>query len=121
MACRGLTRHRENRAGPPWFRPVSDVGPESELDAVTWWEAHVPLCISLAFLEIVNYNPHAALQLCMEFGHDTDSYAQVVGAFAGAMYGSQIFDQSMIDQVNMSMKDQYNQNVDDWMDLLIPE
>jgi len=94
---------------------------EEELDAVTWWEAHVPLCVSLSFLKIVDYNPLAALQLCMEFGHDNDSYAQIVGAFTGAMYGSNIFDQLMIDQVNKQMEAQYKQNVDDWMKIVIQE
>jgi len=87
---------------------------EKELNAVTWWEAHVPLVVSFAFLEITDYDPLAALQMCMEFGHDTDSYAQVVGAFVGAMYGTEIFDKEMIDQVNRMMSEQYNQNVDDW-------
>ncbi|MFC2089702.1 ADP-ribosylglycohydrolase family protein [Bacteroidota bacterium] len=91
---------------------------EAELDAVTWWEAHVPLCVSLSFLKIVDYDPLAALQLCLEFGHDTDSYAQVVGAFAGAMYGKEIFSEELIDKVNSRMKEQYNQNVDDWMEII---
>lgn len=94
---------------------------ESELDAVTWWEAHVPLVVTLAFLEIVNYNPLAALQLCIEFGHDNDSYAQVIGAFAGAMYGKGIFDESMIKQVNNMMREQYNQDVGLWMDAIFEE
>jgi hypothetical protein len=92
---------------------------EEELDAVTWWEAHVPLCITLSFLKIVDYNPLAALQLSMEFGHDNDSYAQVIGAFAGAIYGSDIFDQNMIDQVNNTMKDQHNQDANDWMKIIL--
>lgn len=91
---------------------------ESELEATTWWEAHVPLVVTLAFLEITDYNPFAALQLCIEFGHDNDSYAQVVGAFVGAMYGKEIFDPLMIKQVNKIMKSQYNQDVADWMEII---
>jgi ADP-ribosylglycohydrolase len=91
---------------------------EAELHAQTWWESHVPLVVSLAFLEITDYHPLASLQLCIEFGRDNDSYAQVVGAFTGAMYGFQVFPQSMLNQVNTVMEEQYLQNMGDWMNIL---
>lgn len=91
---------------------------EQELNAETWWEAHVPLVVSFAFLKTTNYDTDAALQLCMEFGHDNDSYAQVVGAFTGAMYGKQIFDKEMRSKVNNQMKIQYNQSLENWIDII---
>jgi ADP-ribosylglycohydrolase len=91
---------------------------EAELHAQTWWEAHVPLVVSLAFLEITHYHPLASLQLCIEFGRDSDSYAQVVGAFTGAMYGYQVFPQDMLNEVNAIMEEQYRQNMGDWMNIL---
>ncbi len=91
---------------------------ELESEATTWWDAHIPLLVSLAFLEITEYNALAALQLFIEFGHDNDSYAQVVGAFAGAMYGKEIFDPQMVQVMNTLMKEQYNQDINDWMKIL---
>ncbi|MDA3823561.1 MAG: hypothetical protein PF450_13255 [Bacteroidales bacterium] len=36
----------------------------------------------------------------------------------GLLIGSDIFDQNMIDQVNTTMKKQYNQDVNDWMKII---
>lgn len=60
----------------------------------------------------------AALQLCIEFGHDNDSYAQVVGAFVGAMYGKEIFDPAMVKQINEIMLEQYDQDVKGWIEII---
>ena len=58
------------------------------------------------------------MQLILEFGHDTDSYAQVMGAFMGAIHGKDIFPLQMRDTINKRMKDQFGQNIDDWMHLI---
>ena len=91
---------------------------ESELEAVYWWEAWVPIVVVLSVAEITDFHPLASLQLIIEFGHDTDSYAQVMGAVLGAIHGKAIFPQGMRDMVNNRMKEQYNQNIDDWMKIL---
>jgi len=91
---------------------------EKELHTKTWWEAWVPVVVVFACAEIVDYNPLAAMQLMMEFGHDTDSYAQVMGAVMGAIHGKEIFPVEMRETVNSRMKEQFGQNVDDWMDLI---
>lgn len=64
---------------------------EQEFKHTTKWEAQVPFVVAFACLEIADYDPLAALQLSLEWGHDTDSYAAVVGAFVGALHGSQLF------------------------------
>jgi ADP-ribosylglycohydrolase len=89
---------------------------ESELKARTWWEAWVPVTVVWACVEIVEYDALAAMQLTIEFGHDTDSYAQVMGAFLGALNGKSVFPQPMRETVNRRMKQQFGQNVDDWME-----
>lgn len=64
---------------------------EQEFKHTTKWEAQVPFVVAFACLEIADYDPLAALQLSLEWGHDTDSYAAVVGAFVGALHGSLLF------------------------------
>lgn len=64
---------------------------EKEFEHTTKWEAQVPYVVVFACLEVAAYDPLAALQLSMEWGHDTDSYAQLLGAFIGALHGPDLF------------------------------
>ncbi len=64
---------------------------EKEFLYTTKWEAQVPYAVVFACLEIADYDPLAALQLSLEWGHDTDSYAQLLGAFIGALHGAEMF------------------------------
>ena len=66
---------------------------EAEAQAIQWWDAWVPLVVAVATGELTGYEPRAWLRLALEFGHDTDSYAQLIGAFAGAMYGERAWPQ----------------------------
>ncbi len=63
---------------------------EREFAQSTKWEAQVAFVVAISCLEIADYDPLAALQLSLEWGHDSDSYAQLVGAFAGAVHGVSI-------------------------------
>lgn len=91
---------------------------EANLQTVYWWEAWVPVVVVMACAEIVHYDPLASMQLMIEFGHDTDSYAQVMGAVMGAIHGEEIWPADIRETVNRTMKEQFHQNVDDWMDLI---
>jgi ADP-ribosylglycohydrolase len=64
---------------------------EKEFQYTTKWEAHVPFVVVFACLALADYDPLAALQLSLEWGHDTDSYAQLLGAFIGALHGPGLF------------------------------
>ena len=88
---------------------------EENLETTYWWETWVPIVVVMACAEIVDYHPLAAMQLMIEFGHDTDSYAQVMGAVMGAIHGIEVWPEEMRNTVNLRMKEQFNQNVDDWM------
>jgi ADP-ribosylglycohydrolase len=88
---------------------------ESELQAKTWWEAWVPIVVVFSCAEIVKYDPLASIQLMIEFGHDTDSYAQLMGAIIGAIYGKQVFPVEMQNTVNKQMKKQFGQDINDWL------
>jgi len=91
---------------------------EAELQTKTWWEAWVPVVVVFSIAEIARYHPLASMQLILEFGHDTDSYAQVMGAFMGAIHGQKIFPETQRNIVNKRMKEQFGQNVNDWMLLI---
>jgi ADP-ribosylglycohydrolase len=91
---------------------------EENLETTYWWEAWVPIVVVMACAEFVNYHPMASMQLMMEFGHDTDSYAQVMGAVLGAIHGLEVWPKDISKTVNNRMKEQFNQNVDDWMKLI---
>ncbi len=88
---------------------------EEQLQATYWWESWVPIAVVMACAGIVEYDPLAAMQLMIEFGHDTDSYAQVMGAVLGAIHGKEVWPPEMRKMVNDRMKEQFGQNVDDWM------
>ena len=91
---------------------------EENLETIYWWEAWVPIVVVMTCAEIVDYQPMASMQLMMEFGHDTDSYAQVMGAVLGAIHGKDVWPKDISSTVNNRMKEQFNQNVDDWMKLI---
>ena len=79
---------------------------EENLQAKTWWEAKTSFVASLAFLEMAyqNDNPMAALALVKDFGHDTDSYAQIVGAVIGALEGIDKFNPNEIKLIQDKIK-----------------
>jgi hypothetical protein len=91
---------------------------EEELQTTYWWEAWVPIVVVLSVAETASYHPLACMQIILEFGHDTDSYAQVMGAILGAIHGPEIFPREMRETVNLEMKKQFGQNVENWLELL---
>jgi ADP-ribosylglycohydrolase len=91
---------------------------EKELRATVWWECWVPLVVVFSMAEIAEFEPLAALQLCIEFGHDTDSYAQLMGAFMGALHGPDIFPLHIQKTVTQGLEADYNQSLTDWIALL---
>lgn len=66
-------------------------GLEEEFRETVKWEAQVPFVVVLSCWELAGGDPLVALALTLEWGHDTDSYAQIAGGFAGALFGPGIF------------------------------
>jgi ADP-ribosylglycohydrolase len=64
---------------------------EKEFAQNSKWEAQVPFAVIFGCLAMADFHPLAALQLSMEWGHDTDSFAQLLGAFIGALHGPDLF------------------------------
>ncbi|MFT4638738.1 MAG: hypothetical protein ACI8T1_002061 [Verrucomicrobiales bacterium] len=64
------------------------------------WEAQVPVVVAFACLALADYASLTALQLSIEWGHDTDSYASLVGAFIGAVHGVSLFPDNLLKPVH---------------------
>nr|MCU0347436.1 ADP-ribosylglycohydrolase family protein [Saprospiraceae bacterium] len=83
------------------------------------WEAHVPFVVIFSVLKICDYDPLAALQLSIEWGHDHDSYAQLLGAFVGALHGESLLKQEWQDTVHHRLKLDYGEDWEEWTNLLV--
>jgi hypothetical protein len=88
---------------------------ESEGDPVYFWDAHFTLLVPMTMLKLCQYDGLAAMHLTLDFGHDTDSYAQVLGAMVGAVHGPDIFAAPMRDNVHAALRRDYRESIDDWM------
>lgn len=91
---------------------------ESEGKPVYWWDAHFTLLVPICMLKFCAFNPMAAMHLALDFGHDTDSYAQVLGCMAGAVHGPKIFPPAMVDAVKRTLRLDYDEDVDQWLNVL---
>jgi ADP-ribosylglycohydrolase len=76
--------------------------------------------VALTLLKLSEFNALCALHLAIDFGHDTDSYAQLIGAMAGAVDGAEIFPTAMGQTVARRLKADYGEDVSDWVKLLCP-
>lgn len=92
---------------------------EKEFMYTTKWEAQVPFVVIFSCLKICNYDPLAALQLSIEWGWDHDSYAQLLGAFIGAIYGPEIFNATMQSTVVKRLSLDYDESVEEWVNILM--
>lgn len=83
------------------------------------WEAQIPFVVSFACLKICKYDPIAAMQLTIEWGHDHDSYPQFLGAFIGAIYGPDIFKKELRETVAGRLQLDYDENINEWVNTLM--
>lgn len=86
-------------------------------DAIKW-EAQVCYSMAIAALLMGKGDPLVSLQLSLEWGHDTDSYAQIVGAFAGARFGDQVFPAEMRRMVVNRAREEYGFDLEEAADWL---
>jgi ADP-ribosylglycohydrolase len=91
---------------------------ETEGEPTYWWDAHYTLLVPLTFLRFCQFNVLAALHLTLDFGHDTDSYAQVLGCLGGAVCGVGVFPPAMRAAVRRAVLEEYGEDVLTWPDLL---
>lgn len=83
-----------------------------------WWESHLIFVITFACAEFCDYVPLAAMHMVLDFGHDTDSSAQLLGAMIGAIHGAEIFSHEMRQTVKERLEEDYLEETDEWISLL---
>ncbi len=91
---------------------------ETEGEPVFWWDAHFTMLVPLSMLHLCDFDPLAALHLTLDFGHDTDSYAQVLGCMIGAVHGASVFPERMVEAVESRLQSDFDENVDSWLEIL---
>ena len=91
---------------------------ETQGQPVYWWDAHYTLLVPLAMLRFCDFDVRAALHLTLDFGHDTDSYAQVIGCLGGAVCGQQVFGDALCHAVRQSIKSDFGEDIDSWSETL---
>ena len=83
-----------------------------------YWDAHFTFATTWAFLHFADYDPYLAMLISLAFGHDTDSTAQMVGAYCGAVHGTSAFDSEIARKVEDRLQADYGESVDEWTELL---
>jgi ADP-ribosylglycohydrolase len=91
---------------------------ETEAQPHYWWDAHFLIAVSFSILELCEFDPLASLHLALDFGHDTDSATQLMGAFIGALHGPDVFPEAMRKQVTQRLNIDYGESLSEWVDLL---
>lgn len=87
---------------------------EQEGQPVYYWDAHFTLLVPWTMLLLCDFEPLSAMHLTLDFGHDTDSYCQVLGAMAGAAHGMDILPKTMVEAVASRLAEDYGESVSDW-------
>ena len=54
------------------------------------------------------------LQLSIEWGWDTDTYPQLLGAFVGAIYGEGVLKKEWKDTLAVRLMEDYGESVEEW-------
>lgn len=83
-----------------------------------WWDAHFTLLVPLAVLHFCRFDPLASLHLVLDFRHDTDSYAQLLGCLIGAVHGEQVFPAKMRNTVSARLAADYGEQLGVWNETL---
>ena len=99
---RALFHHLETNAKPHFY-----------------WDAHFVFACALSIIEFCELDPLASLHVAVDLGHDTDSTAQLVGCFVGAIYGETAFPKEMRETIAVRLKADYGQSLDEWVETLI--
>ncbi|MFN0067168.1 MAG: hypothetical protein ACKVYV_05975, partial [Limisphaerales bacterium] len=82
------------------------------------WEAQVPFVVAFGCLALAEFEPLPALQLTLEWGHDTDSYAQLLGVFIGALFGPEVFPAALREPVVARLAADFGEDLGAQADLL---
>ena len=92
---------------------------DQEFQRTIKWEAQVPFAVVFGALAVARYHPMAAMALSIEWGHDTDSFAQLLGAFLGARLGASVFPADLRALVTRRLKQDAGEDVEEWVQVLV--
>ncbi|MCA9215002.1 MAG: ADP-ribosylglycohydrolase family protein, partial [Planctomycetales bacterium] len=92
---------------------------ESRAKPQYYWDAHFVFATALSIIEFCDCDPLAAIHMAADFGHDTDSTAQLTGCFVGALHGSIVFPKELTGPVEARLVADYDESVDEWVDVLM--
>lgn len=112
----GLAHRRVKESGGCPFRLFEAMN--RDFLETTKWEAQVPVVVTFACLEITGYDPLASIQLALEWGHDSDSYAALMAAFLGALHGPSIFPSGWRQTLRTRLRLDYEVDLDEDVRLL---
>lgn len=82
------------------------------------WEAKFLLVEAVALADFCGGEPLAAMHLALDFGEDTDSAAQLLGAIFGALHGPDIFPAAMQRIVAKRLEADHHESLVEWTALL---
>ncbi|MEO1496957.1 MAG: ADP-ribosylglycohydrolase family protein [Planctomycetota bacterium] len=114
--CIGVARGlADEAAGSPaeLYRLIHERCPREHA-----WEARFLLVECVAIGEFAGGEPLAAMHLALDFGQDTDSAAQLLGAIFGALHGPEVFPREMRRAVNERLKADYGESLVEWTRLV---
>lgn len=94
---------------------------ETDGRPVYYWDAHFTFAVAMTMVGFCHRYPLAALGLSIDFGHDTDSYGQLVGAIVGAIHGADVFPDELFAPVRDAMANQYGESIDRWLGILFSQ
>ncbi len=83
-----------------------------------FWEARFTFGSAWALLVFCEWDGLAAMHLAMDMGHDTDSVAQLIGLFAGAVSGPELFPDRLRVPVESRLREDYGVSLTEWAQLL---
>ncbi|MEM8865853.1 MAG: ADP-ribosylglycohydrolase family protein [Planctomycetota bacterium] len=82
------------------------------------WDAHFLLTQAVALAEFCHGEPLSAMHLALDYGEDTDSAAQLLGAIFGAIHGPDLFPAAMRQAVANRLQADHGELLQEWVAVL---
>jgi ADP-ribosylglycohydrolase len=82
------------------------------------WEARFLVLETVALAEFCYGEPLAAMHLALDYGQDTDSAAQLLGAIFGAIHGPDLFPEPMRQRVAEQLAADHGESLQEWVQVI---
>lgn len=80
-----------------------------------FWDAHFTFLVPWTLLKLARFDAALAWHLTLDFGHDTDSYLQLLGGWLGAVYGPAAVGDAGEAIIRQSLAADYGEDIDVWV------